>query len=178
MPKIIKKINSKGRYPVQEVTREGMFETNSSSVHTIIYKSKRKKRIVLDPNDMEVSRTGKLRVPLKWFGKGYEKCFSQEEKLAYLLMLDFYRRVDEGKEEFKSQVEDMKDRACYALLLEDLKTVIPDLKDIVPVYVEGWGFDWQATSDFPSHLDFLGDNMSVCEFVFCPNIGIEIDCDG
>ena len=157
---------------MKKVIRRSIFETNSSSVHTLTFKCVHK----LDDCDMPVSKTGKLRVRLQYFGKNDATFWDQETKLAYLIVLCMHQRYDHGREDFKEQVEELKDSYQFDDLEESIKEHVPGLKEIVPVYQEGWGMDHQASGNLEYIEDFLG-SISPAEFVFCRELGLHTTCD-
>lgn len=151
--------------------RKDVFETNSSSVHTLVVKHR-------DSNNIPVSKTGKMRVKLGYFGKDFSTDFDQETKLSYVLTVTMVKlkMFDEGRTYFKEQVEALRDNYIYDRILEDLKEHVPELKEIVPLYSPGWGLDHQMQNNIEWDIyEFL--HMSVADFVYCDDIGLHTDCD-
>ena len=68
-------------------TRKGIFETNSSSVHSLVFLNQKLSK----PNlkELRIDKDGVIKIPLGYFGKDYRIYSSQKEKLSYI-MTTFY----------------------------------------------------------------------------------------
>ena len=157
---------------MKKVIRKSIFETNSSSVHTLTFKCANK----LDDCQIPVSKTGKMRIRVQYFGKNDETYWDQETKLAYLIVLCMKGRYDHGREDFKEKVEELEDSYQWDDVVNSIKEHVPGLKEIVPVYQEGWGMDHQASGNIEYIDDFLG-SITPAEFVFCRELGLHTTCD-
>ncbi len=65
--------------------RNQVFETNSSSVHSLVVSGNG-----LEPSELPQDKDGKILVDFGKFGKDYHLYESQEEKLSYLITLCYY----------------------------------------------------------------------------------------
>ncbi len=168
--------------------RRKCFETNSSSVHSLIWENEDPEDVIdwetqLEPQPIQmekcnipISKTGKIRVKVRYFGKDFSIDWDQETKLSYLMVLCMKSRYDAGRESFKEQVEEMKDFLPYTDVLRSLRHYIPNLKEIIPVYSVGWGMDHQANNNYDEPKDFLQE-LSPAEFVLGSNVGLFTRCD-
>ena len=68
--------------------RSGVFETNSSSVHTITFDNTGLRE--RDPNDLRIDRNGKILVDFGKFGTEYAIYKRQSDKLSYLMTCFVY----------------------------------------------------------------------------------------
>lgn len=140
--------------------RQGVFETNSSSVHTISISANG-----MEPCNIERTSDNYLLVPLGCFGKDYHEYNDQTTKLSYLLTRMFF--------EHEYDVDYMKQSWDFECLEHDICE-----------YAKANGIKVVKTDDV--HLDhqqfyqedFLGrlDGGSAA-FVFNKYISLVTDCD-
>lgn len=60
--------------------RNNVFETNSSSIHTLVYKEQ-----VLEKSELKVHSNGEVRIYLRYFGRECLDYDTQEEKMSYIM---------------------------------------------------------------------------------------------
>lgn len=65
--------------------RHNVFETNSSSVHSLVYANGN-----LEPSELNMDGLGVIHISLGDFGKSYHVYKRQSEKLSYLLTCVYY----------------------------------------------------------------------------------------
>ncbi len=150
--------------------RRKVFETNSSSTHSISISGKSsrdKSYLSIDPN------TNKVKVSFGEFGWGYEKLSSQLEKLSYLITMAF----ETERYELKS-IEDFYNGEGFILLNDEIsKYCNCNGIEINDKICEGY-IDHQSTEDYSSLKDFLEqNNISVIDYVFDNSIQMIIDND-
>lgn len=155
---------------MKKVIRRSIFETNSSSVHTLVVRRK-------ETNNIPVSKTGRMRVKLGYFGKDTTTEFDQMTKMSYVLTVTMVKLglFDDGREAFKEHVETLKDNYIYDRILEDVQSYLPEVKEIIPVYSPGYGMDHQMYNNIDSVYDVI--NMPISDFVWGEGIGLHTDCD-
>jgi len=170
--------------------REGIFETNSSSIHSLVLLNQELSK----PNlrELRINKDGVIKIPLGYFGKDYRIYSSQKEKLSYIMTF-FYCWFGEDITKF----EDKDDwEASYwadikKAIIDYINTSCPDkhCTNIVPVLPKKikteYGYcDWEVGFDhqtYPSYLDDCIVNLyipqKVVEFIFNKNVGLETNCD-
>ena len=161
--------------------RRGVFETNSSSTHSLTVRGKDS---ALSESYLFVKDDGYVHASFGEFGWGYDKLFSQEEKLSYLCTMvactdskmasndDFYKNP-----EFQAISDMVKEKCnCKGLLIDSEITryVSKDEKSSWP--------------EFDGHIDhesvycslqgFLEDyGVTIEQVIFSPGVEIIIDND-
>lgn len=165
--------------------REGIFETNSSSVHSLVFLNQKLSK----PNlrELRIDKNGIIKIPFGYFGKDYRIYSSQKEKLSYILTFLWCYLDNDFENNYKSSYwQDIKEK-----IINYINTSCPNKHcvDIVPVYPKkkikntdsyyNWiGFDHQT---YPSHLEDCVVNLynpqQVLEFIFNKNIGLETNSD-
>ena len=154
-----------------ETIRRNVFETNSSSVHTLTVRR-------LEPNNIPVSKTGKMRIKLGYFGKDVATEFDQLTKMSYVLTVTMVKLglYDDGREGFKEHIETLQDNYIYDRIFDEVKEYVPDVKEIIPVYTPGYGLDHQMFNSIDYDIyDFI--HMTVVDFVWGEGIGLHTTCD-
>lgn len=149
--------------------RNGVFETNSSSTHSV---SIRKTPFTMYYNDIEVSEIdNKVHTKLGQFGWGPEIFCDTSTRLSYLVTMLYCTEVKydesniEGTNGFK-EIEDIVKNFCKCdgLVIEN--------------NVESSYIDHQSCEDYRSINDFLDDyDLSIEEFIFSPCVELIIDND-
>lgn len=166
--------------------RNNTFETNSSSVHTLVYLNQK-----LDKSKLKIDADGIIKIPIKYFGKNFKEYSSQEDKLSYV-MTAFWCYFGEDISMFKdngwktSYWVDVKDALIE--YINKNKTSKRECVDIVPYlpyspdydhdYYMNVGFDHQTyPTDLSDCIVDLYRPHAVVEFVFNKNIVLQTDCD-
>ena len=149
--------------------RNGVFETNSSSTHSV---SIRKTPFTMYYNDIEVSEIdNKVHTKLGQFGWGPEIFCDTSTRLSYLVTMLYCTEVKydesniEGTNGFK-EIEDIVKNFCKCdgLVIEN---------NVGDPYI-----DHQSCEDYHSINDFLDDyGLSIEEFIFSPCVELIIDND-
>lgn len=144
--------------------RSSMFETNSSSVHSIVYHN-----LLLDSPNLR-TKNGYTIAEFGNFGKNIENYFEQSEKLSYLVSLVWYAVPCYDLNEM---YDDWYWKQLEKAICEynGTKGIRIGNKNAEP-YI-----DHQSAPD--SWIDFIdfGNVESLRQFVFCPNIWLRTDCD-
>lgn len=143
--------------------RQGVFETNSSSVHSLTFNKKGLRKCLLKPNE-----EGKLRVSLGHFGKDHNIYDTQSKKLSYLMT------------------------CCYYLAGMDLENMYNsyEFKDIEKAVMEYTGCSGiEVYGESKAHIDHQSipyneielintyDKDAIIGFIFNKYIGLKTECD-
>ena len=166
--------------------RRGVFETNSSSVHSITISKN-----TIDENKMTINDDGFIEVEAGEFGWGVEHHRDQYTKLSYLVMMavETDGRQCESVEEFLKTEgfqhinhEIAAHCNCRGIVIPGLtwtKHTYQDSKGVDRFYVTHDGYiDHQSCEDYKNLQHFLDDKgVTVVEFVFNPNLMLEIAND-
>ena len=159
--------------------RRNVFETNSSSVHSIsISRSGTIESSILSVNE----DTNKIGVHFGEFGWGYDKLNCQSEKLSYLLTMiaetetrkleDFYN----SKGFIKLNAEISQYCNCDGIeILDNME--INDWNGGKYLDIDGY-IDHQSSEDYSSLSDFLEqNNTNIIDYVFNNGVSMIIDND-
>lgn len=141
--------------------RKNIFETNSSSMHSVSVISKK-----LQPNEMVLDEDGILHTELGEFGWGYDEYFNQATKLSYLvtiIAMKIYGYCINDESGFYELLEGLKDDSEWIDLVNMLKErtgckdVVVDKSD---GYIDHQSFEGTATA-FLKSIDCTAE-----EFIF------------
>lgn len=159
--------------------RNNIFETNSSSVHSLVLLNQELSEP--DFRELRINKDGVIKIPLGYFGKEHKIYSSQKEKLSYILTF-LWCYFGENIEWFVD-----KDHNYYWQNIKDeiifyINKFSPDIlcTDIIPVYPKKGlvGFDHQT---YPNYLDDCLVDLyypkKVVEFIFNKNIALETNSD-
>lgn len=156
---------------MKTVIRKSVFETNSSSMHSIVIKTLKRQ-----PSTLELTKRGILKVSLGEFGKEEAEYDDQYTKLSYLVTLCFakYQSCGFSRDDFKYTWERVRDDDYWWEygLERPLKDYIPGMKELQPIYSE-WEVDHNSLI---SPEEFL-NGMNPLDFIFDPNIMLRTECD-
>ena len=146
--------------------RSGVFETNSSSVHSIVYA-----REELEPSKLPV-RSGYTMAKFGTFGKDYARYFSQADKLSYLASLIWYSTCSysNGLSHMYESYEwrQLEDAVCPYNGTNGIRMFKrPSRPEI----------DHQSISDYGITFINMWDTNKVRQFIFNPDIGLQTECD-
>jgi hypothetical protein len=161
--------------------RQGVFETNSSSSHSV---SIRKGN--LNPSELKVnSLDGKVSVNFGSFGWGPERLTEQHEKLSYLctmLVATEGRRInslDEFYETkgFKAINEAIQDYCyCDGIIFND-EITLANWGNENYIQIDGY-IDHQSCEDYSNIEEFLNDyRTNIIDFIFNNGVVVNIDND-
>lgn len=159
--------------------RRGIFETNSSSVHTISISKAGFECPKLDirRRKKEDGTFGRFVIgKLGMFGKDSNNYKTQDEKLSYLLTLCY---ILDGHQDLEDTME------CYAF--KDLEEKVIEYCKKYGVKCDGIridpstedeaGIDHQTLCDYDGLYDFEYMHMSFIDFIFNSFISLTTDCD-
>lgn len=156
--------------------RHSVFETNSSSTHSVCIHRNR-----IEQNTMVVRDDGYIHATLGEFGWEVKDYYSQEEKLSYLLTMaahknglsiDYYGNEEENQKEIDAlqETEDFKHISSEVAKHAGCNGVVID-------YSTGY-IDHQSHEDYCSMGDFLNDyGVSILEFIFGSGVVVHTDND-
>lgn len=162
-----------------KVIRNSVFETNSSSSHSLSIV----KRGVIKPSTLSVDTDKKVHVTLGDFGWGYEELCTQEEKLSYLCTMIAMTEGAKCKQPdqlyktagFRQINSVIKDHCkCNGVIIDDMGTYDRAYKRIA------WNgyIDHQSYEDYTTLNDFLQHyNVDILNVLFNNKITIIIDND-
>ena len=166
--------------------RRGVFETNSSSVHSITIT-----KDTIDANVMGFNDDDLIEVDAGEFGWGVERHRDQYTKLSYLVVMaletegsecetveQFYET--EGFQKINSEIASYC--ACKGVTVPGLKIEkhpYKNSKGVEDFYIEHDGYiDHQSCENYGSLQEFLDDKgVSIVEFVFNPALILKISND-
>lgn len=159
--------------------RKGVFETNSSSVHSLaIAKSG------LEPPHLKVGRRigskgkGKyIIVELGEFEKDPVDYFSQDEKLSYLATLSY---LTDGGENLEELYDSYNFQGFEEIIIDYVNEYDKDVLGIWidPATIDIAHIDHQTINEYNGISDFpYAMNVDFIDFVFNKNIGLHTDCD-
>lgn len=152
--------------------RYGTFETNSSSVHSLVIS---KDGMASSGLKIE-NKTGKIRVPLRYWGKDTGFYDSQIDKLSYICTRAWcadsgtYNVVD--NENFNYALECIEEAICEYTGAKGIELYIPEGEEP--------GFDHQTYPEYSDDMNGFCDvwnKSSVQNFVFNKYVGFETGCD-
>lgn len=159
--------------------RGSIFETNSSSVHSLVLLNQELSEP--DFRELRINKDGVIKIPLGYFGKEHKIYSSQKEKISYILTFlwcyfgeDIEWFTDKNRNYYW---QDIKDEIIFYI-----NKFSPNIlcTDIIPVYPKKGlvGFDHQT---YPDYLDDclvdLYNPKKVVEFIFNKNIVLETNSD-
>lgn len=165
--------------------RKGIFETNSSSTHSVSIEGDKK---LDNPNLPVYCESNKVKSGFGKFGWEVDSYADQETKLSYLLTMI-------------AEVNKRKDNLCSFYELEDFKKVEDVIKkhckcdgidigkepeiekykwydgEYYSYNIDGY-IDHQSTETYHCLDDFLNDwGVTIEEFIFSPNVWLNTDND-
>lgn len=167
--------------------RYKIFETNSSSVHSLVFLNQKLSK----PNlkELRIDKDGVIKIPLGYFGKDYQIYSSQKEKLSYIMTI-FYCWFGEdiikfeNKDDWQSSYwEDIKEAIISYINASCPEKHCTDIVPILPKRTKNY-YDWEVGFDhqtYPSYLEDCVVNLyvpqQVVDFIFNKNVALETNCD-
>ena len=155
--------------------RKNLFETNSSSCHTVSIESNGSH---LEESKFKVNDDNYIEVPLNEFGWSLNKYDDQENKLAYLILIIAY--TNGFGDCFLSHSDDIDKWKNKLYKCDDFEELNSDIayytntNGINIINIDGGYIDHQSVERFSSLSDFLyyyGINSTI-DFIFDSNISI------
>lgn len=148
-------------------SRNGTFETNSSSVHSLVIDNSGR-----EPSKLTLNEDNKVIAYLGSFGKDYMLYSTQEEKLSYLLTLCKYSSSGWN---LASIYEDYN----FKYIEDAIVSYIPNCMGI-EIYgdIDDGEIDHQSIPQY-GEIDIVNvyDEDSVINFVFNKYVKLKTDCD-
>jgi hypothetical protein len=155
--------------------RRNVFETNSSSTHSISFS----KKTGLDKSELEVSMDGYIYISLGEFGWEIENYYDQRRKLSYLVTM---AAMLNGCHTKWCDQDQIANKITKFMESDDFERISKEIGDYthtngVRLYnVEGY-IDHQSCEDYASLDDFLSQNdTNILDFVF-GNVVVHTDND-
>lgn len=160
---------------MKRVLRENIFESNSSSVHTLsISKDGR------EPSRLKVDKDEYIICELKYyFGKNYEIYSEQSEKLAYLVTCCYYLNHYSLEDIHLNYEFKLIERAiCKYAGAKGIKVALLEgVNEEEAYWNEDFGIDHQSQPyDGIEIIDIYNEN-SIIDFVFNKYISLQTSCD-
>lgn len=149
--------------------RRSVFETNSSSVHTIQYK-----HITRQPSKLRIySKDHKVHVSCSEFGKDLCIYDTQQEKLSYLVTLIAYA----SGAVWDYDLDELYEKYEFELLEGYIKEYC-GCEGIVVTNLRKADIDHQSQPE-SGWIDFINmyDKDTVLDFIFSDEIALKTDCD-
>lgn len=141
--------------------RRNTFETNSSSVHSLVYRNQE-----LEPPDLPINKeTNKVKAYYGEFGKDYNVYYDQSSKLSYLLTCIYYHYYND---------EEIENSYAFEIL-----------QDIVREYCGVDGIEICGGEPYIDHQSYPDDMFGIVgysdeairNFLFNGDIGLKTESD-
>lgn len=145
--------------------RSRVFETNSSSVHSLVFSKEE-----LEPSVLPVDKNDKIITDFGEFGREYCIYNTQEEKLSYLITCLYYLSND-----FDS-VEGVYDNYDF----KTLEKYVCEYTGAAGIKILGKTdpyIDHQSIPEYDIDIVNMYDKDSVINFIFNKNIALKTDSD-
>jgi hypothetical protein len=143
--------------------RKYIFESNSSSVHTLVYSNDGR-----ESSNFKLNKDGKIEVDFGEFGRDYCIYDSQYDKLSYLITCLYYLSGYEIDSIYdKWEFEKIEEAICSYTGATGIKI----LGQVEP-YI-----DHQSVPDYDIEIINVFDEDAVINFVFNKNIALRTDSD-
>ena len=158
------------------VARRGVFETASSAVHSLIFKHDNRDKL-----DIPVFKDGYVHIKLdRYFGREMEYIFDQETKLKYVLTCLYCYDGKPSLDEFWESYN-VSDFIDAFVDYTGTRGIVIDSIGVQDEYgYSDWFFDHQIESgswDSSDYVVNLYNTEQLIDFIFNPNIGIELNSD-
>ena len=166
--------------------RREVFETNSSSTHSVSIQTGGEKHIALEDSHLIVSADGYVHVELGQYGWEVESYYDQIDRLSYLLTMayetnyDCYSMVRYDDKEYVSKrikrfmsADDFNEISERVAKHASCRGVQIDTNSYEEAYI-----DHQSYEDYSDYRDFLRDyKLTAREFVFGKGVVVHTDND-
>ena len=175
------------------VVRKSMFETNSSSVHTLVLRKEPSNRYIGEKEDDKYRYTldGKVPVFLSHFGWGYEIVIGFDRKVDYLatMIAEKYKWIEDketGSFEYRPlnkviemTTEDTEWNDIVSVICSNLNIRSSECVELGCNYTDPADVYIDHQSFYSSIYDFLEANggYSLSDYLFNEDIAVEIDND-
>jgi len=143
--------------------RKNVFETNSSSVHSLVISNGGR-----EPSEFKLNKNGEIEVDFGQFGKDLHYYTSQYDKLSYLITCLYYLSGWE--------VEDIYDRWEFKEI-QDAVCKYTGAKGIKIIGKEEPEIDHQSQPYDGIEIINTYDEDAVINFIFNKYVSLKTDCD-
>lgn len=148
---------------MKQKIRSKVFETNSSSVHSIAISKEGR-----EPSELKLDKEGMIKVALGSFGKDKEYYTSQYSKLSYLISCLYYISGCNISGIYHNyEFRRIEDAVCCYTGAKGIKI----LDDIVP------DIDHQSIPDYTIEIIDTRDEDAIINFIFNKYVALKTDCD-
>ena len=157
--------------------REGVWETNSSSVHSITINPRGLRKCNLKPQ-----ADGYIHIPLRYFGKDEHTYKSQKDKLSYLLTCVAYMAsCGYGDGDYERYYDDYHFKCVEDAIRHYIESSDSDytILGIKVDHLDKAELDHQSIpeyGEFPIDVN-IWDEKSIQNFVFNSYVYLHTDCD-
>lgn len=143
--------------------RKDVFETNSSSVHSLVISNEGR-----EPSEFKLNKHGEIEVDFGQFGK--ELCYytSQYDKLSYLITCLYYLNGLEVEDIYeKWEFREIQDAVCKYTGAKGIKIIGKEEPEI----------DHQSQPYSGIEIIDVYDEDAVINFIFNKYVSLKTDCD-
>ena len=145
--------------------RKDVFETNSSSVHTLVISNDGR-----EPSKFKLNKEGEIEIDFGTFGKNYDIFNSQYEKLSYLITCLYY--TSRGFD-----VKSIYDNYEFTKIKDAIMDYVPDCTGIKILGQNQPCIDHQSIPYDSIEIINVYDEDSIINFVFNKHVSLKTDCD-
>lgn len=147
--------------------RKNVFETNSSSVHSLAISTDG-----LEKCKLKIHKDGFIHTDYGEFGKNYNLYQSQSEKLSYLATCAYYIEDDDY------DVENVNNSYFWKRISDAIVKYVPECIGVKILGKEEPYIDHQSIPDYDG-INFIDtyDEDEIINFIFNKNIWLKTSCD-
>lgn len=143
--------------------RKGVFETNSSSVHSLVIANDGR-----EPSEFKLNKNGEIEIDFGEFGKDYFLYTSQYDKLSYLITCLYYLSGYDIEDIYdRSEFTEISDAVCRYTGATGIKI----LGEIEP------SIDHQSIPYDSIEIIDAYDEDQIINFIFNKYVSLKTDCD-
>lgn len=143
--------------------RKGVFETNSSSVHSLVISNEGR-----EPSEFKFNNDGEIEIDFGQFGKDERVYTSQYDKLSYLITCLYYLSGWEINDIYdRWEFREIKDAICKYTGATGIKILGKQEPEI----------DHQSQPYSRIEIIDIYDEDAVINFVFNKYVSLKTDCD-
>lgn len=148
---------------MKQKIRSKVFETNSSSVHSIAISKEGR-----EPSELKLDKEGMIEVAFGSFGKDKRYYTSQYDKLSYLMSCLYYIVGWDISDVYDSYefgcIENVVCNYTGAKGIKILDDIVPDI-------------DHQSIPDYTIEIIDTRDEDAIINFIFNKYVALKTDCD-
>ena len=143
--------------------RNGVFETNSSSVHSLVISKEGR-----EPSEFQLNKDGEIEIDFGQFGKDERIYFSQYDKLSYLITCLYYLAGHDMYDIYNNwEFEQIQDAVCKYTGATGIK-ILGNQEPAI---------DHQSLPYNNIEIINVYDEDAVINFVFNKYVSLKTDCD-